>query len=157
MSRITHRLLVLFLSILLISPAAADPVDLSGMSFDDLVALRDQLNIAIWNSREWQEITVPAGIYQVGVDIPSDHWSSYVAKETNYIFITYFDPIDRAGLGPDYSGYVFQQQIASADLISYGVSCAAFVDIDLQQNWYLKLDGAAAFTPYAGKPDLGFN
>ena len=45
--------------VLLITSAAADPVDLSGMSFDELVALRDQLNLAIWNSQEWQEVTVP--------------------------------------------------------------------------------------------------
>ena len=151
------RFFPMFLAaVLLISCAAADPVNLSGMSFDELVQLRDQLNLAIWNSQEWQEVTVPAGIYQIGVDIPSGHWSIHVATETNYIFVTYFDTMDQAGLGPDYSGYVFHHQIASADLIAYGVSCAAFVDIDLQQNWYLKLDGVAIFTPYAGKPDLGF-
>lgn len=76
------KLVSFFLTaLLLFSAASADPVDLSGLSFDELVALRDQINLAIWNSQEWQEVTVPAGIWQVGKDIPAGHWSIRVAAE----------------------------------------------------------------------------
>ncbi len=39
----------------------ATDIDLSHMSFEDLVTLKDQINLAIWNSKEWQEVTVPQG------------------------------------------------------------------------------------------------
>lgn len=151
------RLLSIVLAlIVLAASAAADPVDLTGMSFDELVALRDQLNLAIWNSQEWQEVTVPAGIWVVGQDIPEGHWTIKVATETDYLFVTYFNALDPTGLGPDFSGYVFQQQIASSDLVAYGVSCPASVSIDAQDGWFIQCTGAVIFTPYAGKPDLGF-
>lgn len=147
---------LLLTALLLAGSAAADPIDLSGMSFDELVALRDQLNLAIWNSQEWQEVTIPAGIWIVGKDIPVGHWNIKVASETDYQFITYFNHLDSVGLGPDYSGYFYQQQIASSDLVAYGVGCPESVSIDARDGWYIQCTGAVIFTPYAGKPDLGF-
>ena len=143
--------LLLFFSI-----SAAEAPDLSTMSFDELVQLREQLNLAIWNSQEWQEVTVPAGVYQVGVDIPAGHWTVSVKSESYFFNVYYFDMLDEAGLGPDYSGYLFMQQIASADLVEYDATCPMSVDINMQDGWYLRVDGYALFTPYAGKPDLGF-
>ena len=89
------KLVSFFLAALLIcSAAAADPVDLSGMSYDELVALRDQINLAIWNSQEWQEVTVPEGIWIVGEDIPAGHWSIRVAAEKDYFYVSCFDKLN---------------------------------------------------------------
>lgn len=151
------KLFILCLSVLLlISAAAADPVDLSGMSYDDLVALRDQLNLAIWNSREWQEITVPAGIWTVGEDIPAGHWSIRVAGELSFTNVIYFEKLDRASLGPDYNGYYFLRQINTADMAEYGLNGATSLDLNMQAGWYFQCDKSVIFTPYSGKPDLGF-
>lgn len=30
---------------------------------------------AIWNTKEWQEVEVPAGVYEVGVEIPAGEWT----------------------------------------------------------------------------------
>lgn len=62
------KALSLFLAIMLLIvsiPAMAD-VDLTGMTYAELVALKDQINLAIWNSSEWQEVTVPQGVWKVG-------------------------------------------------------------------------------------------
>ena len=50
-------------------------VDLAGMSFDELIALRQQVESALWASDGWQDATVPGGVYIVGEDIPSGKWS----------------------------------------------------------------------------------
>ena len=55
--------------------ALAEGIDLSGMSYDELVALKDRINLAMWQSDEWQEVTVPQGVWKVGEDIPAGHWT----------------------------------------------------------------------------------
>ena len=49
--------------------SCAEDIDLSGMSIDELVELKDRINLAIWNSQEWEEVTVPQGEWIVGEDI----------------------------------------------------------------------------------------
>ena len=148
-------LLLLAIS-LLITAAVADAPDLSGMSFDELVALRDQLNLSIWNSREWQEVTIPAGVWQVGVDIPAGYWTVSVADFMQYETIRYFEKLDTVGLGPDYSGYLFMQSIVSQDIAEYGGGLPSSVSIDMKEGWFFTCSGSVTFTPYTGKPDLGF-
>lgn len=148
---------LLLLLALLISSAAADPLDLSGMSFEELVDLRDQLNLAIWNSQEWQEVTVPAGVWIVGQDIPAGHWSIRVAGDCDVILVSYFDKLDDAGLSVGPGSYLFHQTIATPGLSGFGEVNAEAVDIDMREGWFFKCDGAVIFTPYSGKPDLGFN
>ena len=63
---IMKRFLSLLVALLLLFPAAAlAQIDLSGLSYDELVALKDQINKAMWESKEWQEVTVaPRGVYE---------------------------------------------------------------------------------------------
>ena len=151
------RLFAFFLLLaILTSSAAADPIDLSGMSFDELLQLRDRLNIAIWNSQEWPEVTVPAGVWIIGQDIPAGHWSIRVAGDCDVILVSYFDKLDDAGLSVGSGAYLFHQTIATPGLSGFGEVNAETVDIDMQDGWFFKCDGAVIFTPYAGKPDLGF-
>ena len=74
MKRFFSALLVITL-LLGVSSAIADGIDLSQLSIDELVALKDKINLAIWNSQEWQEVKVPQGVWKVGEDIPAGHWS----------------------------------------------------------------------------------
>lgn len=69
------RVLVLVLALLMVGALASAEVDLSGMTFDELVALRNQVDQAIWASDGWQEVTVPAGNYTIGKDIPAGRWT----------------------------------------------------------------------------------
>lgn len=151
------RLFALLLAALMLAgSAAADPVDLSGLSFDQLVALRDQLNLAIWNSKEWQEVTVPAGVWVIGKDIPAGHWSIRVAGDCDLFNVSYFDKLDDAGLSVGPGSYLFLRMIATPGLSGFGEVNAETVDIDMREGWYFKNDGAVIFTPFTGKPDLGF-
>ena len=50
-------------------------IDLSKLSYEELVELKDQINLAIWQSKEWEEVEVPQGIWEVGKDIPEGKWT----------------------------------------------------------------------------------
>ena len=72
---------LLFVLVFLPLVSLADLPDLSGLSFDELVLLRDQLNLAIWNSKEWQEVKVPIGVWKIGDDIPVGKWTISAASD----------------------------------------------------------------------------
>lgn len=141
--------------ILAAAPALAD-LDLSGMSFDELVALREQLNLAIWNCKEWQEVTVPEGIWIVGEDIPAGHWSIRVAAKQDYFFVSTFDKLNEIEKRPAHGARYVDQDIASPGYSAFGAIYPESTDLILEDGWYFKCGGACIFTPYAGKPDLGF-
>lgn len=61
--------------LLLFSCAVAEGIDLSGMSFDQLLDLKQEIILALWASDEWQEVTVPQGVWVVGKDIPAGKWT----------------------------------------------------------------------------------
>lgn len=147
---------VLAFALLLLSFSAADEIDLSTLSFDQLAVLRDQLNLAMWNSQEWQEVTVPEGVWVVGKDIPAGHWSIRVASEHDYLYVTYFDEMDPVRRSPVNGNNMFQQDIASPGYSAFGEKNLESVDIDMQDGWFFKCTGAVVFSPYTGKPDLGF-
>ena len=151
------RLLSLALACLMVlslTPAAFADVDLSGLSFDELVALKDQINLAIWNSSEWQEVTVPQGVWEVGADIPAGKWTILpTASADTYIKV---GPETKNG-GTEVNAKVLQRIKdtgyrdfdPSSDVTSW--------TIELEAGQFLQVDyGPCIFTPYAGKPSLGF-
>ena len=64
------KALVILLVLMVCVCAYAESIDLSGMNYDELLDLRQAVEMAIWNSDGWQEVEVPAGIYVIGEDIP---------------------------------------------------------------------------------------
>lgn len=63
---------------LLFSFACAE--DLSSLSFDQLLDLQKSVTAEIISRPEWKEVTVPAGTWTVGTDIPSGF---YCVKSTD--------------------------------------------------------------------------
>lgn len=151
-----RRFLVLLLSLILATAcaSAAADVDLSGLSYDELVALRDQINLAIWNSQEWQEVTVPAGVWIVGEDIPAGHWTIRPIPET-YISLVYCDALDKFGKDPA-PGWHGWGGTLTAKTSGITVNEPKEVDLVMVDGMYFINRGDVIFTPYAGKPDLGF-
>lgn len=151
---------ILALVLVLLSLAGtvyADTVDLSGMTYEELVALKAQINLAIWNSKEWQEVKVPQGVWKVGEDIPAGHWTIKMREDSNSFMcaITYCDTLDNSGLGGSMYGnlceYIGLSKPGAFD--SYPTQ----IDIVLKDSTYIIIEGSdAVFTPFSGKPDLGF-
>lgn len=145
--------MVLFLSFH--SVIAETAIDLSGMTYDELVALKDKINLAIWNSEEWQEVTVPQGLWKVGEDIPAGHWTIKCAGG-------YFTFI-RIGTIPDNMKKDVKDEgflgggMAYNPTAPYKTAELLEIDFELEDGMYVAIScGPAIFSPYAGKPDLGF-
>ena len=79
---------------------AQSEVDLSGMTFDELIALQQQVNEALWASDGWQEGEVPSGYYEVGVDIPAGRWT---VTGDEYIFVKIYRSMADLTKGRDWT------------------------------------------------------
>ncbi len=155
------RLITLILIIALAVPAAAaaDLPDISGLTLDELVQLKDKINLAMWNSQDWQEVTVPVGVWTIGEDIPAGKWNLSVSpdskKKTGHFI--YCDLLDETGTTngklTELSFYVGQNiNRKDNDDGKYPTS----LDIEQTEGNYLIIEGAPfVFTPPQGKPDLG--
>ena len=154
------KLIIVALVLALLLPAAAlsDLPDISRLSYEELVQLKDQINIAMWKSQEWQEVTVPIGVWTVGEDIPVGHWSISLSPTASarWASIKYCDMLNEAGTDAgnqffcDIYAYL---DVAAPDNDRYPQT----IDLDLKPNTYIIIGNASVvFTPYAGKPSLGF-
>lgn len=154
------RVLSLLLVVLLFTGnALAASYDLSGFSYDELVTLKDQINLAIWNSDEWQEVEVPQGVWVVGEDIPAGKWTIKAPDDTdNYTQVVWGELLDESGTAisskSDLYVYAF---IYNKDSFYYEYGDTLEVTWDLKEGQYVVIEeGIAVFSPYAGKPSLGF-
>lgn len=129
MKRIVSLILI---AMLLAAPALAG-IDLSGMTFDELIELQKQVTAALWASDGWQEVTVPAGYYEVGTDIPAGRWT----LSGNGVMIDIYRSLDAASTF-DVTGYVDGHYLTSGDTYT----------ANLKEGQGLELDGPVTFTPY---------
>lgn len=116
-------------------------------SANDLQQQYDALCEELRRCPEWEEVTVPAGLYQVGTQIPAGRWTIWP---------------EPGMLGAvQYGQYLTSDgDLAWAD--SYGMISATRrtydiaqyierVSIDCEDGWYIKVpDKPVVFTPYAG-------
>lgn len=141
--------------------AGSSVTDLSSLGYSELVALKDEINLAMWNSEDWQEVTVPQGVWLVGEDIPAGHWTVKCSDgRKTHIYIKLGTKLDQSGQDIDiwgsdfyYADFVYNTNKSNFDPNHDKTS----VDLDLKSGTYVIIDSAAAvFTPYSGKPSLGF-
>lgn len=151
------RLICILILICMTTFATAESIDISGLSFDELVALKDRINLAIWKSKEWQEVLVPQGIWKVGEDIPAGSWTVRCAAAFTAV-IEYGPDLDTAGTNIDYSTRRGRCTLESPDYRHYekNVSIEQY-SFTVNDGEYIQIVNCdLIFTPYAGKPDLGF-
>ena len=154
MRRLLSSLFALAL-LLLLAPACFADFDLSGLSFDELVALRDQINLAIWNSQEWQEVEVPQGVWQVGADIPAGKWT-ITCSTGSMCLIHVGSELDASGAAVKYP-YKADATLTNPGGIFFDPGDRTSFDVELSSGDYVEISGTSAvFSPYAGKPSLGF-
>lgn len=146
----------MLLILLIVLPAFAE-IDLSGMTFDELVSLKEKINLAMWECEEWQEVLVPQGIYEIGKDIPSGKWTIRV-QDNQFAQLSwgtcYNDKGDAIKHDIDFD------QIFSESSSQYRkddpLRNKTFVDYNLKDGQYLEVRfGQVIFTTYSGH-DLGF-
>ena len=134
--------------LLLMIPAFAfAQVDLSGMSYDDLVSLSKQVGMAIMQADEFDSVTVPMGIWEVGVDIPEGTWIITPAK--SMCMIVYGKSIDASGndMNQFESGNSGVDMYNSNDSWRFTAKAGNYVCVKF---------GPAVFTSDTGSTGLGF-
>ena len=123
------QMLSVLLTVLLLLPSVCFAVDLSGMSFDELIDLRSQLEKEILSRPEWKEVTVPAGRWIVGQDIPEGTYC--IKKDISITSLKIFaDPED------DMWTYLY----AVTDENTIG-------NIRLEKGWIVENSYSVIFTP----------
>lgn len=150
-----RRIAALILVLTLLTPAALADIDLSGMTLAELIELRRQVNLAIMQTDEWQEVEVPAGVYEIGVDIPAGKWT-ISAVPGGFSLVKTTDGLNE--LGSDYGGdysYIESENIFAHDCSVYRPGRPESVTWALQEGSYFIATKAVIFTPYAAR-DLGF-
>lgn len=150
------RLIALVMAMAMILPAAclADLPDLSGLTFEELVDLRGQVNLVLMASGEYQEVEVPAGVWEIGKDIPAGHWAVAVSPK-DYTQIYYCKELDETGMfesfdAPHWSALLFGEKSSFPD------RGPSQIDIQMEEGWHFINTISVTFKTYTGKPDLGF-
>ena len=159
------KVLAILAALVLASAAAVAEVDLSGMSFQELVALKDQINLAIWSSNEWQEVVVPQGVWKVGEDIPAGKWTircadvnrkNYMMKECDF---KWGDQLSESGTSIAWSGKHDDSAVYNPNHEFYEQGQQTEYTWEAENGQYFIVSDAyapALFSPYSGKPSLGF-
>lgn len=133
--------------------ATASEADLKSLSFEDLLALQDRIYAELMTRPEWTEVTVPAGVYEIGVDIPEGMWT-ITAEEHAWISIFIGKELDETRT------YVTDDQYIWVTLTGKKSEYADpttkdTASINLPNGYYFTCDGPVVFTKYT-KPALGF-
>ena len=80
-----RKLITLILLICMVPIIAA--AELTGLSFDELVELQQEVTAEIMSRPEWKEVTVPAGEWLIGEDIPAGYYSIKSTGRLNIVRI----------------------------------------------------------------------
>lgn len=155
MKKLRMIAMTLVLALLLAAPAAATGIDLSALSWDELIALKAEIGKEQMSRDEWQEVEVPQGVWVVGEDIPAGKWTVRCTSGT-YCRLAWGDTLDASGHDISYdsserdTAWIYNPAKAHADDTKE-------YTFDAKDGMYVCIESApAVFSPYAGKPDLGF-
>ena len=149
------KLFTVFLIVTFLVPcfALADLPDLSDLSYEELVKLRGMVQRAIWDTDEWQSVTVPAGVYRIGDEIPAGHWTIQTSVYS-LVAIHYGKKLTEPGTEIDYSTSLYDC-IITLDLERKNELHQ--IDIILKEGNYISFSGEVIFYPYNGKLNFTFN
>lgn len=166
MKRITSLIIALILVLSISAVCFADnsaqtadaaQIDLSAMTYEELVALKDKINLAMWESKDWEEVTVPQGVWTVGEDIPAENWT-VSAADGAYSRITVCNKLNKLKTGADGASKSISKALVSSSRDMFDESSfVERVNFDLTEWEYVIIErGSVVFTPYEGKPAMSF-
>lgn len=150
--------IILLLIVCMTAVCSAEDVDLSGYTLDQLIALRQKITMAMWETEEWQEVRVPMGIYQVGKDIPAGKWTVRCAVD-KYSVITFGNKLSPGETDLDIFGTKYGRDFVTSPDYKYfekGKDRTEYT-FSVENGDYILIERCdVIFTPFAGNPDLGF-
>lgn len=133
-------------------------VALLTIPYEDLVQLKEDINLAMWMSAKWQEVTVPQGTWKVGKDIPAGHWSVKCAPGARITQIDWGEKLSQNGEDIAWSGrYSNYNTVYNAKNYPDKDNYLHVYSFEVKEGDYIKVsDGSAVFMPYIGKPSFSF-
>ena len=148
--------MVAALLLILGAAAQAESIDLSGLSFDELAALRDRAQLEMMQRDEWQEVTVPQGVDQVGVQIPAGTWTVRCTIG-NYTEVDWGDTLKESGQGIEHSSRYDWSVIYNPSGSYYSAGDRTEYTFTVRDGEYIIIDdGPATFTPGGVTPSFTF-
>lgn len=100
---------------------------------------------------------VPQGVWVVGEDIPAGKWT-IKPQDEHSVFVYWGDKLNEAGTNVAYST-IYEYEVLTSKNNKYYSEAYDLTEVswDLKDGHYIVVDdGIAVFTPYSGKPSLGF-
>ena len=142
------KIITIYLTLLLVlftSFVFAESIDLSSLSFDELAVLETRIIKEMMSKPEYKEVTVPLGVYKVGVDIPAGKWTLSGLGNAGIVFW---------GKGLDEYGVEIPYNMQIADFTYWDVDDS--IDWNLVEGTYIAVTiSPVKFSPYIPK-SLGF-
>lgn len=128
------KLFTLILIVCMMTAVASAETDLSGMSYDELIDLRQKVTAEIMSRPEWKEVEVPAGTWTVGRDIPAGAYCVKISgSRMANVSVWKNAPKDYSNNGLIYN-----------ELISDG---SPYGRMELQEGWIVEIGFPVIFTP----------
>lgn len=157
MKKIACILLAMALMICLVLPVCAEEIDLSALTWEELLDLKARITMEQLTRDEWQEVEVPQGVWVVGEDIPAGKWTVRCSYG-NSVTISWGQYLDADGHGIDYfRGTNDSKNIKNVNGRLYQEGDATEYTFDAIDGYYVVINfSSATFTPFTGKPDLWF-
>ena len=147
---------VLIVLAVLMGVAWAEGFDLSALSFQELAALRDRAQLEMFSRAEWQEVTVPQGVYQVGVQIPAGTWT-VTCKEGYYTNVDWGEFLNENGQRIEWKGRYHGGMAFNPDYRLTEPTEQTEYTFTVQDGDYIIVAKApATFTPGASAPTFTF-
>ena len=146
-------LYAILLSMLLCSVAIAAPrtIDFETMTLKELISLCAEAQIYILASDEWQEVILPEGIYEIGVDIQAGRWTISTAKG-EAARINWGKSLNETGTEINYKDFSTDVVISETHRLFEAKATKPHFDLELPEGTFIHVQlGTVVFTPYMGK------
>lgn len=138
-------LMIMMLTSLAFAASSAEGIDLSSLSYDELIALSSKINLELMSRPEFKTVKVPPGAYKVGVDIPAGKWT--ITATDGACEVYWGKSLDEYGVDVPWSDRI-------DDLDDWGSNTS--VSWDLVDGTFIVINrNAVTFTPYV-PVSLGF-
>ena len=160
------KLLVLVLALALVIPSACaeqtEESPLASLSFDQLAVMRTIFQMEMMSRPEYKEVTVPQGVWQIGIDIPAGKWlvkCADLSRESSGLRYT----VIRWGIGEPQNG-VWSASNAKGSVYIYNPNSVYFTGgeiteyiISVSAGDYIQISSnKAVFCTYTGQLSMEF-
>lgn len=156
MKKLTCIVLSMALLCCLVLPVCAEDIDLSALTWEELLELKAAITLEQLTRDEWEEVDVPQGVYKIGEDIPAGKWTIR-CKVGNRLRFAWSADLDDSGHDINFFTACDIAHLTNPEYKYYEAGDDVEYTFEAINGYYIVIeDSPATFTPYAGTKDLGF-